>query len=103
LLATVLAGSLLSLAAHRRQLALADKRIAAVDFAEQLLAAKTPIPRPTSGAVPGQPNWYWQTAVIGSTRPMGRPMFVVRLSIIERKPDGTQRVLTSVDLVEPIS
>tara|TARA_R110002049_G_scaffold4601_5_gene32723 strand:+ start:1012325 stop:1012750 length:426 start_codon:yes stop_codon:yes gene_type:complete len=106
LMATVLIGSMLSYSAHQRQLVASDKRIAAVSFADDLLSQLTAGQRrmPTSirGVVAAQPNWYWQTAIIGRTAPMNVPMDVVRLSVFEVRPDGTVQVLTSVDVVEPI-
>ena len=85
---------------------MADKRIVAVSFADDLLSQLTgggrQLPQSMRGGVPARPNWYWQTSVVGVTAPMNMPMKVLRLRIIEVKPDGSSNVLTSVDVVEPI-
>ena len=106
LMATVLVASLLSFSAHRRQLAVADKRIAAVSYADDLLAQLTAgekrLPTSMRGRIPAQSNWYWQTSLVGTTAPMEVPLKVIRLQIIERKADGSTQILTSVEVVEPI-
>ena len=106
LMSTVLVASMLSYSAHQKQLAVADKRIAAVSFADDVLGQLTggakKLPRSMRGAIPAQPNWYWQTSVVGTTSPMEVPMAVIRLQVVEVKPDGSSLVLTSVDIVEPI-
>jgi hypothetical protein len=105
-MATVLVASMLSFSAHQRQLAVADKRIAAVSFTDDLLselmAGGRRLPQSMRGVVPAQTNWYWQTSVVGTTAPMSVTMMVLRLSVVEVKPDGSSNVLTSVDIVEPI-
>ena len=89
-MATVLVGSLLSFSAHQRQLAVADKRIAAVSFADDLLSQLTAggrqLPQSMRGAIPARPNWYWQTSVVAATAPMGVPMAVVRLRSSKSNP-----------------
>ena len=106
LMATVLVGALLSFSSHQRQLAFADKRIAAVSYADEILARLTAgqrqLPRSMRGTVAEQPNWYWETSVVGTTAPMNVPVYVVRFRVVEVRPDGSTQMLTSVDVVEPI-
>jgi len=107
LMASVLVGSLLSFSAHQRQLAAADKRVAAIAVADDLLSQLTGdsrrLPYPLREVIPGYPNWFWQTSVVGTTSPLGIPMRVIRLSVIEFRPqDGVLQTLASVDLVEPV-
>ena len=62
LMATVLVGALLSYSSHQRQLAFADKRIAAVSYADEILArlssGQRQLPKSMRGAIVEQPNWY---------------------------------------------
>ncbi len=105
LMASVLVGSLLSFSAHRKQLRSADAKIAAVAIADDLLdrlsGSREGIPSSQRGQIAGHPGWFWQTRIVGVTAPAGIPLKVVRLEVIEITQGRSQRVLSTVDVVEP--
>ena len=107
LMASLLVGSMLSFSAHRKQLRNADATLAAVAISDELLvefsASRDGIPRASSGPLSGRPNWFWQTRIVGLTAPANIPLQVIRLEVIEITSDGTRRVLSAVDVVEPAS
>ena len=104
LMASILGSSLLAFAAHQKQLSRADKTIAAVAVADDLLhqfsVSQEGIPEVGRGPVAGQPRWVWETSTLGAAAPMKIPMRVVRLAIVETKDDGERITLASVDIVE---
>ena len=106
LMATVLVGSMLSFAAHHRQRRVALAKIEAVAIADELLNQLTTgrdgIPIAARGAVPGKPNWYWQTSFVGTAQPASVPLSVVRLDIVSVGADGTNLPLAGVEVVKPI-
>ncbi len=106
LMATVLVGSLLSFAAHRRQRHLADNKILASAFADELLNVMTTssdgIPNRGRGPVPGRPRWYWQTNSTTAIVVAEIPLRVIRFEIIEQTGTGSVRPLVSIDVVEPL-
>ncbi len=107
LMATVLVGSLLSFSAHQKQLRDADARIAAVAVADDLLhhfcSSREGIPSAGRGRISGRPDWFWQTRIVGVTAPSDIPLQVIRLELIEVTVDGSRRVLSTVEVVEPRS
>lgn len=106
LMASVLVGSLLSFAAHRKQRRFADAKLNAVAYADELLnlmsSSPEGIPPVSRGSVLGKPNWFWQTNVAGLVAPAQTPLRVIRFEIIETTAQGAQRALVSIDLVEPL-
>lgn len=100
LMATVLASSLLAFGAHQRQRRTANQKLVAVGIAEdllnQLIDTREGIPPTAQGAIPGRPNWYWRTRVVGSTAPAGVPMQVIRLEVL-----GSEgKVFATVEVVK---
>lgn len=106
LMASVLVGSLLSFAAHRKQRRLADAKIAAVMFADDLLneftASRDGVPPTARGMIAGRPGWFWRTSVVGTAAPAQIPLRVIRLEVIEVVDDGSVRPLATVEVVEKI-
>ena len=107
LMASVLVGSLLAFSAHRRQLRMADARIAAAATADQLLEQFTTrpegLPRFGRGPIAGHPTWIWQSVVVGATSPMQVPMNVIRFSIFEVASDGSLNELVWANVMEKAS
>lgn len=104
LMATVLVGSMLALAAHRRQHRYANDKLVAVAIADELLhqfdRSGDGIPAAASGVVATRPEWSWRTRVQGTTNPAGVLMRVVRLEVVHNVR-GT--VCARVDLVQPLA
>ena len=101
LMGSVLVGSLLAFSQHRHQLSMADKRLEATVFADQLVnqlsSQQGGMPSNARGPVPGKSGWIWQTLPVGTTTIATIPMRVVRLQILEINVAPTQ--LVSVDIV----
>ena len=107
LMATILVRSLLAFAAHQGERRFADNKIAAVAIADDMLnwMSGTPegIPAIGRGLVPGKPNWFWQTSIVGATAAANVPLRVIRFTIIEQPtPRRPFRALVTIDLVEPM-
>ena len=106
LMASVLVGSLLAFSAHQKQRRNADAKIVAVAIADELLnqftSSREGIPAIGRGAISGQPNWFWRTGVVGASAPVGVPLRVIRLEVVEVTEQGSLRPLATVDVVEPI-
>lgn len=104
LMGTLLSASILALSKHRRQLVLAEQRVAACAVADDLLfqlsGQSGGFPLNASGPVAGHPNWRWQTSVVGLTNPFEIPMRVIRFEIVESNGSEKKR-LVSVDVVKP--
>jgi type II secretory pathway pseudopilin PulG len=107
LMASVLVGSMLSFSAHQIQLRHAEDTIVAVAVADQLLTqftgSRDGIPAASAGRIAAHPNWLWQTRTVGTAAPATLPLRVIRLEIIDVAANGTRRVLSSVEVVEPMS
>lgn len=105
LMASVLVSSLLAFSAHRQQSRTADAKLAAVRVAEDLLldftARQDGIPVGKRGRIAGTAGWFWRTTVVGTTAPVGVPLKVIRLQVIE--VSGNRSVpLATVDVLEPL-
>jgi len=111
LLATLVVGTLLALRLHQRQIASAERKIAAVAALDQLVASwylAEQIPSNASGTTGPQNEWSWQ-AVIVQRRQIGpRGFAVVRVSLWPALPANgsgnappTQAASASVELLIP--
>ena len=102
IMGAILVASLLAFSQHRRQLALADKRIEATMIADrlvsQLSSQRDGIPVGARGIVANKTNWIWQTSLLGTTTLATVQMRVLRFEIVEIGQSPTQ--LISVDLVK---
>ena len=109
LMGSVLAGSLLAFSRHRRQLDVAEKRLEATVVADQLIselsALEDGIPNQSRGRIAGKPNWFWQTAPVGTTMIASVPMQVIRLQIIDLTAESSgdaRSDLVSVEFVKGV-
>ncbi len=106
LMATMLVGSLLAFAAHRKQQRFADQKLRAVALADSLLdqLSHRPggIPSTGRGPVASSPGWYWQTSPVRAIAPSRIPLTVIRFEIVGRSPDGSAKSLVNVELVRPL-
>ena len=109
LMATLVVGLVQATTAHKRNLRRASDRLVAVDVADDLLTRFTATGPsaasrgpwwPATGSVAGRPSWQWTTQPVAASDPLGVPVRVVRLTIVDR--GGPQPVeLVRVDIVEP--
>ncbi|MFZ5828657.1 MAG: hypothetical protein ACOY3P_01145 [Planctomycetota bacterium] len=108
--ALVLSGSLLAacavaFAAHHRQMALAERRLNAVQTADAMLALwyRDPegVPQMAEGAVAGEPALYWRTRPIALSVIEGATTEVVRFELFGRTRSAETETLVRVDLLTP--
>ncbi len=104
LMASVLVGSMLAFSAHRHQLLAADKKVAAVSVADDVLSrlinSRDGIPLKATGEIPSHPTWYWETIPVGTATPAGVALDVVRFQIIEITPAREHKVHATVNVVK---
>ena len=103
LMGSLLSATLLAFSKHQRQLALANKRIEAVNVAESLIHelsnSRGGFPIRGRGTIPGHPTWNWETMPAGQTVLVTVPLQLVRFSIIEVRESPVR--LVSVDVFRP--
>lgn len=110
ILGTVLVGVVLAKSRHARQIALTQRRFAAVRAADELIAgwwAGAPsVPIGQSGVIASDKSMAWQTLVVENEAIAQLGSRVVRVEIREADPagqrsDSANDVLLAVDLVLP--
>ena len=99
LLATTLIGVLVAFSNIEQQNRLAEKRIEAVELADEMLyrwsVNNLPIPADQTGKIPGE-TWYWKTSVVQESK--GTHLQQIRFEIFDRLPakDDSERLLVLV-------
>ena len=103
LMASVVVASLLAFSTHQKQRRLADAKIAAVTVADGLINELSSrfdgIPQSGRGVIPGHPNWFWQTRIIGTAIRAQVPLQIIEFQLLEASASGT-RPLVSTQLVK---
>jgi Tfp pilus assembly protein PilV len=104
LMGSVLVASLLAFSKHQRQVAVAQKRLQAVQVADQMVqqlsASPTGIPVPASGAVLGHSGWVWRTDIVGRVAVADQPLLVVQYRIFDVANRESSVPLVSVQVVK---
>lgn len=108
---TLLAGMLTAKARHTRQLAEAERQLAAVRAADELIAAwwvsSTGVPIGRQGVVPGDVPWRWRTNIVENDSIRELRARVVRVEIQDPSAgasdagDASKPIIT-VELVVPV-
>jgi hypothetical protein len=103
LLATVLVGMLLAKGRFTRQAAIADRRLQAVSAANTLLSGwrQNPLSRARQGGgdVPGSAQKGLRTGPVLNPQASEWEAQVIRLEMIDERPDNAGAVLTSVEFL----
>ncbi|QDT58000.1 hypothetical protein SV7mr_04890 [Stieleria bergensis] len=104
LMGSVLVASLLAFSKHQRQVALAEKRLQAVQVADQMVqrlaTSPTGIPTPASGSVVGHVGWIWRTEIVGRVAVADQSLLVVQYSILDVANGQSAVPLVSVQVVK---
>ncbi len=105
LLGTLLAAATLAKSRFTRQLADADRRIEAVDAADQLLTGwwsdPQSLPRSGSGTAPGADGLIWQTRTATYAAHPAFEVAVTRLEIYDQRAQVGDAPIVAVDVLVP--
>lgn len=104
LMATLLVAIVQATAVHKQNLRRASDKLAAVEVADALLTDLTRTDEtwwPASGPVANHPTWQWISEPAAAAAPLGVPVQVVRLRIVDATAAGPIE-LVRVEVVEPL-
>lgn len=104
ILSTLLVGILLAFKQHSTQIKSAQKRMEAIEMADDLLREWSlggwSVPfAGDSGRVEGHKNLYWRMTDSTSEVPVDLNARILRLEIVQKVTSGEDRILSSVELL----
>lgn len=105
LLASLLVGTMLAYGSHIRQVKAAQRRLEAIDIAEQMLVkwyeSEEGVPPREEDVIVGTDGWRWRTTPLLSTEPHPFRVRTIRFEIFDPS-EGVEPVpLVYVDLLAP--
>lgn len=105
LLSTLLVASIVAFQQHARQIKRANRTVAAIDAADELLsqwfAAGVRVPPQGEGQVRGDESLRWRTSVVGAGQDDTQPWQIVRLQIRDTESFRDARAIVDVEVVVP--
>ncbi|MBI1368402.1 MAG: prepilin-type N-terminal cleavage/methylation domain-containing protein [Planctomycetes bacterium] len=105
ILGTVMAGAMIAKARCTRQLAQADRRLAAAAAADRMLeywfADDKTLPRESSGNVPGESDMTWRTHTQRDESNRILKLAITRLEVFDGRAIRPDEAILSVELLVP--